>query len=83
MTMFGMIVQRGVYSSTRVEAGCLESSLTITSRKAEGHVPELVRRKMSRCLRQAYLLIESLSDDSEMDEEPDRRTKRWEGPEIW
>ena len=32
---------------------------------------------MTRHLRQAPLLIESLSDDSEMDEEPDRRKKRW------
>ena len=63
-------------SSTQVVAGHLESSLTIILREAEGHVPELVRRKMVRHLRQSPLLRESLSDDSEMAEEPDRGTKR-------
>ena len=55
-------------SCTRVATGCLESSLTISPRAAEGHVLEMVRRKMVRCLRQAPLLIENLSEDSEADE---------------
>ena len=34
--------------STCVVAGHLESSLTITLREAEGHVPEMRRRRMGR-----------------------------------
>ena len=69
------MVQQGV-DSTQIAAGHLEKSLTISPRGAEGLVPETVRRKMAQSLRDAPLLIESLSDASEMDEEPDRRKKR-------
>ena len=48
-------------SSAQVAAGCMESSLTIMPREAEGHVSELVRRKMTRHLRQAPLRAMSLS----------------------
>ena len=50
--------------------------MTITPREDEGHASELARRKIVRHLRQAPLLIESLTDDSETDEEPDRRKMR-------
>ena len=62
-------------SSVRVSAGRLESRVTITLRIAKDHVPESVRRKLARCLRQALPLVESVTDDSEMDEEPDHGKK--------
>ena len=46
-----------------------------TSREDEGHIHEMVRRKLARRLRKAPLLAESLSDESETDGEPDRSMK--------
>ena len=40
------------------------------------HIPEKVRRKLARCLRQALLLVESFIDESETNEEPDQSKKR-------
>ena len=36
----------------------------------------MVRRKLARCFRQAPLLVESFTDESKPDREPDRRKKR-------
>ena len=59
-------------SSAQVVAGHPESSFTITP----DHIPETVRRKLIRHLRQAPLLTECLSEVSQTDEEPGRRKKR-------
>ena len=68
----------GAATSSRswVAAGHLESSWTITPRDVYGYIPETVRKKLARCLRQALPLVESLTDNSDMDEEPDQRKKR-------
>ena len=67
-------------SSAHVAAGCLEGSGTITPKDAKGHIPEMVRRLWPDAPgRQAPLLVESFTDESEMDQKPDQRKKRQKG----
>ena len=56
--------------STWVAAGRLETSVTIAPRVADDIVPEMARRELAKCLRQAALLVDISTDDSEMDQEP-------------
>ena len=57
-----------------VATGGLERSLTINLMEAQAHVPEMMRWRLTRHLR--LLLVESLSDESEMGEGPARGKKR-------
>ena len=63
-------------SSARDVAGCLDSSSTIAPRVTDELVPETVRRKLVWHLRRTPLLVESCTDESQMDEEPAPRGKK-------
>ena len=56
-------------SGARAAAGGLDSSNTIAPRVADALVPKTVRRKLAPHLRRTPLLVETCTDESEMDEE--------------
>lgn len=54
-------------SSPWLGAGHMMKSLVTTPREDDGHVTEMVRRKLAQQVRQAPLLTENASDKSESD----------------
>ena len=55
-------------SGTRAAAGCLDSSSSIAPSVTDELVPETVKRKLARHFRRTPLLVESCTDETEMDE---------------
>ena len=63
-------------SSARVAAGHVGSSGTIALWMTDDIIPEMARRELARCLRQAPVLVDMSTDDSGRDQESARRRKK-------
>ena len=63
-------------SCTGAAADGWDRSSTIAPRVTDELVPEMVRRKLARCLRRTPLLVETCTDESETVKEPAPRRKK-------